>query len=269
MRQCPCPTCAQQAAAADTPRSSSSGSTSFKASERGRIGLLEVDRAARRLSPGQPVQRAALLAARRAELVFTKGFMHELIVVAQRGGTALRAPGRRTLRARHAGQSLAAPPKPGVAEYELRARPPAPPFSTVAATSIFPHHRIDPNWPIRRWCSANPRPPRSASSRRGDIINMGARRPATNGPLRPDRLADHARAAARHGGVNSGTRSRCPAIARSSPRSNPATPPTNMRLASRFFSRAWRASRVPTQVARHRHCDRTKPHVFAEAHRGR
>ena len=66
--------------------------------ERGRIGLMEIDP---RHNDYLPVNQYNVLRTvlPDAELVFTKGFLHELLVDPQRGGARLRAQGRRAVRA--------------------------------------------------------------------------------------------------------------------------------------------------------------------------
>ena len=93
-------TCATAAAAA-TPTSWSSASRELKL-ERGRIGLMEIDP---RHKDYLPVNQYNVLRDNLpdAELVFTKGFMHELLVDPQRGGARLRAQGRQALPGRHGG----------------------------------------------------------------------------------------------------------------------------------------------------------------------
>ena len=74
--------------------------------ERGRIGLMEIDP---RHGDYLPVNQYNVLreSLPDAELVFTKGFLHELVVGPQRGGARLRAQGRRAVRARHGGDGRA------------------------------------------------------------------------------------------------------------------------------------------------------------------
>ena len=64
--------------------------------ERGRIGLMEIDP---RHGDYLPVNQYNVLRENLpdAELVFTKGFLHELLVGAQRRGTRLRPQGRRAV----------------------------------------------------------------------------------------------------------------------------------------------------------------------------
>src|SRR5712692_1090310 len=86
--------------------------------ERGRIGLLEVDA---RHSDYLPVNQYDVL--RRslpdAELVFTRGFMHELVVV--HGEEELRCVRKAGELCARAMQAMVARARPGVPEYELRA----------------------------------------------------------------------------------------------------------------------------------------------------
>src|SRR2546430_1416768 len=86
--------------------------------ERGRIGLLEVDA---RHGDYLPVNQYNVLRSSlpEAELVFTKGFMHELIVV--HSEEELRCVRRAGVLCERAMQAIVARAKPGVPEYELRA----------------------------------------------------------------------------------------------------------------------------------------------------
>src|SRR5437660_2423194 len=134
--------------------------------ERGRIGLVEIDA---RHSDYLPVNQYDVL--RRslpdAELVFTRGFMHELVVVhSEEELRCVRKAGELCARAMRA---MVARAKPGVPEYELRAAAGAAildgggdiDFLIIGAT---PMH--DPAMVF-----GNPRP----SARKlepGDIINM-------------------------------------------------------------------------------------------------
>jgi Xaa-Pro aminopeptidase len=86
--------------------------------ERGRIGLVEVDARHRDYLPVNQynVLRAGLP---EAELVFTKGFLHELLVIHSEEELAcVRKAGTLCERAMEA---IVARAKPGIAEYELRA----------------------------------------------------------------------------------------------------------------------------------------------------
>src|SRR5258708_34526732 len=86
--------------------------------ERGRIGLLEVDARHGDYLPVNQynVLRSSLPA---AELVFTKGFMHELIVV--HSAEALRCVRRAGVLAEPAMQAIAARARPGTTAFSLRA----------------------------------------------------------------------------------------------------------------------------------------------------
>ncbi len=74
--------------------------------ERGRIGLMEIDP---RHEDYLPVNQYNVLrkSLPEAELVFTKGFLHELLLDPQRGGARLRPQGRHALQRRHGGDGRA------------------------------------------------------------------------------------------------------------------------------------------------------------------
>jgi Xaa-Pro aminopeptidase len=86
--------------------------------ERGRIGLIEVDP---RHNDYLPVNQYNVLrqSLPDAELVFTKGFMHELVVV--HSAEELRAVRKAGVLCQRAMEAMIARAKPGAMEYELRA----------------------------------------------------------------------------------------------------------------------------------------------------
>src|SRR5437899_7525372 len=86
--------------------------------ERGRIGLIEVDP---RHNDYLPVNQYNVLrqSLPDAELIFTKGFMHELVVV--HSEEELRCVRKAGVLCERAMQAILARAKPGVPEYELRA----------------------------------------------------------------------------------------------------------------------------------------------------
>src|SRR5947199_1864569 len=186
--------------------------------ERGRIGLLEIDA---RHNDYLPVNQYNVLrqSLPEAELIFTKGFMHELVVV--HSEEELRCVRKAGVLCGRAMQAILARAKPGVPEYELRAAAGAAildgggdiDFLIIGSTPM-----TDPAMVF-----GNPRPSHR-QLQRGDIINMELAAgynglsaqigsPITLGP-QPTWCA------------SSGRRSRRRAIGRSSPRSNPAMRPT-------------------------------------------
>src|SRR5881396_1952995 len=86
--------------------------------ERGRIGLLEIDA---RHNDYLPVNQYNVLrqSLPEAELVFTKGFLHELVVV--HSEEELRCVRKAGVLCQRAMEAMIARAKPGVPEYELRA----------------------------------------------------------------------------------------------------------------------------------------------------
>ncbi len=86
--------------------------------ERGRIGLIEVDP---RHNDYLPVNQYNVLrqSLPDAELVFTKGFMHELVVI--HSEEELRCVRKAGVLCQRAMEAMIARAKPGVTEYELRA----------------------------------------------------------------------------------------------------------------------------------------------------
>src|SRR6476469_10271770 len=86
--------------------------------ERGRIGLVEIDR---RHNDYLPVNQYNVLrkSLPDAELVFTKGFLHELVVV--HSEEELRCVRKAGVLCERAMEAIVARAKPGVPEYELRA----------------------------------------------------------------------------------------------------------------------------------------------------
>ena len=223
--------------------------------ERGRIGLIEIDP---RHGDYLPVNQYDVLrqSLPDAELIFTHGFMHELVVV--HSEEELRCVRKAGLLCERAMEAMVARAKPGVPEYELRAAAGAAildgggdiDFLIIGSTPM-----ADPALVF-----GNPRP----SQRRlqaGRHHQHGARR-RLQWHVGADRLADLPRAADRDGAQVLGGDHAARLPARSSPRSGPATPTDNMRLASRFFREQGVQSR-PTQV---HGIDivTDKPHVFTE-----
>src|ERR671931_1391755 len=86
--------------------------------ERGRIGLVEIDARHTDYLPGNQINvlRRSLPD---AELVFTKGFLHELVVV--HSEEELRCVRKAGVLCQRAMEAMIARAKPGVPEYELRA----------------------------------------------------------------------------------------------------------------------------------------------------
>src|SRR5713226_8270018 len=117
--------------------------------ERSRIGLIEVDP---RHNDYLPVNQYNVLrqSLPDAELVFTRGFMHELVVV--HGEEELRCVRKAGELCARAMQAMVARARPGVPEYELRAAAGAA-ILEAAVTSTF-SSSARRRWPIRRWCSA-------------------------------------------------------------------------------------------------------------------
>jgi Xaa-Pro dipeptidase len=134
--------------------------------ERGRIGLVEIDA---RHSDYLPVNQYNVL--RRslpdAELVFTRGFLHELVVV--HSEEELRCVRKAGLLCERAMEAMVARAKPGVPEYELRAAAGAAildgggdiDFLIIGSTPM-----ADPAMVF-----GNPRPSHR-KLKKGDIINM-------------------------------------------------------------------------------------------------
>jgi Xaa-Pro dipeptidase len=186
--------------------------------EHGRIGLIEVDP---RHNDYLPVNQYNVLrqSLPDAELVFTKGFMHELVVVHSEEELAcVRKAG---LLCQRAMEAMVARAKPGVPEYELRAAAGDAildgggdiDFLIIGSTPM-----ADPALVF-----GNPRPSQR-KLKKGDIINWSSP-PATTACRR--RSARRSRSGRRPTWcASSGTRSRCPATRRSSPRSNRAMPRT-------------------------------------------
>ena len=160
--------------------------------ERARIGLVEVDaRHADYLPVNQyNVLRQSLPDAQAQ--VFTKGFLHELVVVHSEE-ELLRAQGRRAVPARDG--AMIARAKPGVPEYELRAAAGAAILDGGGDIDL-PHHRDD----AHGRAGHGVRQPASVASQaeEGRHHQHGARGRLQR-PLRADRLADHARPAERNG----------------------------------------------------------------------
>ena len=161
--------------------------------ERGRIGLLEIDPRHKRLSAGQPVQRAARGPARRRTRVH-QGFMHELLSMHSAGRAGLHAQGRQALRERDATRMFARA-KPGVTEYELRAAAGAAilegggdiDFLIIGSTPM-----ANPSHGVRQSASLRPRAARRRHHQHGTRRRLSRLH-------RADRLADLHRQADRHG----------------------------------------------------------------------
>ena len=186
--------------------------------ERGRIGLVEIDA---RHNDYLPVNQYNVLrkSLPDAELVFTKGFLHELVVV--HSEEELRCVRKAGVLCERAMEAMVARAKPGVPEYELRAAAGAAILDgggDIDFLIIGPTPMDNPALVF-----GNPRPS-LRQLQKGDIVNM-------------ELAAGYNGISAQIGSpiwlgppptwcANSGKRSRCPATARSSPRSGPATPPT-------------------------------------------
>ena len=170
--------------------------------ERGRIGLLEIDP---RHKDYMPVNQYDTLRKRLpdAELVFTVGFIHELLSVhSAEELDCVRVAGKLCENAMNA---LVARAKPGVTEYELRA--------AAGAAILEGGGDIDfliigtdldggPRHGVRQSAAVGPQ----AGQGRHHQHGAGRRLSRLHGP---DRLADLPRAADRHGESNSGTTSPC------------------------------------------------------------
>src|SRR5438552_32755 len=222
--------------------------------ERGRIGLLEIDA---RHNDYLPVNQYNVLrqSLPEAELIFTKGFMHELVVV--HSEEELRCVRKAGVLCERAMQAILARAKPGVPEYELRAAAGAAildgggdiDFLIIGSTPM-----ADPAMVV-----GNPRPSHR-KLKNGDIINMELAAgynglsaqigsPITVGPPTDmvrkfwDEIA-------------------LPGYRKIVAEIKPGNATDNMRLASRFFRECGVQSR-PTQV---HGIDivTDKPHVFAE-----
>src|ERR1700741_121262 len=134
--------------------------------ERGRIGLMEIDP---RHSDYLPVNQYNVLRDNLpdAELVFTKGFLHELLSV--HSAEELDCVRKAGVLCERAMEAMVARARPGVKEYELRAAAGAAilegggdiDFLIIGSTSMASPSMI--------FC--NPRPP-SRVLQKGDIINM-------------------------------------------------------------------------------------------------
>src|SRR5712672_291061 len=134
--------------------------------ERGRIGLMEIDS---RHEDYLPVNQYNVLRHNlpEAELVFTKGFLHDLLVI--HSEEELRCVRKAGLLCERAMQAMVARAKPGVAEYELRAAAGAAildgggdiDFLIIGSTPM-----ADPAMVF-----GNPRPSHR-KLKKGDIINM-------------------------------------------------------------------------------------------------
>ncbi len=126
--------------------------------ERGRIGLIEVDP---RHNDYLPVNQYNVLrqSLPDAELVFTKGFMHELVVIHSEEELRLRAQGRRAVPARHGGDDRARQARRAGIRAARRGRRRDPGWRR---RHRLPHHRHDADGQSGAWCSAI-RGPRTAS----------------------------------------------------------------------------------------------------------
>jgi Xaa-Pro dipeptidase len=222
--------------------------------ERGRIGLLEIDA---RHTDYLPVNQFNVL--RRslpdAELVFTEGFMHELIVI--HSEEELRCVRKAGVLCERAMQAMVARAKPGVAEYELRAAAGAAildgggdiDFLIIGSTPM-----ADPAMVF-----GNPRPSHR-KLKKGDIINMelaagyNGLSAQIGSPITLGAPTDMVR--------KFWDEITLPGYRKIVAEIKPGNATDNMRLASRFFREHGVQSR-PTQV---HGIDivTDKPHVFAE-----
>src|SRR5215471_4683938 len=222
--------------------------------ERGRIGLVEIDA---RHSDYLPVNQYNVLqqSLPDAELVFTRGFLHELVVV--HSEEELRCVRKAGVLCERAMQAMVARAKPGVPEYELRAAAGAAildgggdiDFLIIGSTPM-----ADPAMVF-----GNPRPSHRRL-KKGDIINM-ERAAGYNGlsaqigsPITLGPPTDTVR--------KFWDEITLPGYRKIIAEIKPGNPTDNMRLASRFFREHGVQSR-PTQV---HGIDivTDKPHVFAE-----
>ena len=223
--------------------------------ERGRIGLMEIDP---RHGDYLPVNQYNVLRDNLpgAELVFTQGFLHELLSI--HSAEELDCVRKAGVLCQNAMEAMVARAKPGVKEYELRAAAGAAilegggdiDFLIIGSTPM------DESGDDLRQSAAV-----GARAAKGRHHQYGARRRLSR-LHGADRLADLRRRADRDGEENSGTRSRCRATSASSPRSRRASPPKRCASASKFFRDNGYQSR-PTQ------CHgidlvTDKPHVVAE-----
>ena len=223
--------------------------------ERGRIGLVEIDA---RHNDYLPVNQYNVLrqSLPDAELVFTKGFLHELVVI--HSEEELRCVRKAGVLCQRAMEAMIARAKPGVPEYELRAAAGAAildgggdiDFLIIGTTPMD-----EPGHGVRQSAAVAPQAASRATS------STWSSPPATTAS--PRRSARRSRSVRRPTWcASSGTRSRCRATRRSSPRSGPAMPPTI--CGSRAASSASKGVQSrPTQV---HGIDivTDKPHVFAE-----
>jgi Xaa-Pro aminopeptidase len=160
--------------------------------ERGRIGLVEIDA---RHNDYLPVNQYNVLrnSLPDAELVFTKGFLHELVVV--HSEEELRCVRKAGVLCERAMEAMIARAKPGVPEYELRAAAGAAildgggdiDFLIIGTTPMANPAMV----------FGNPRPSHR-KLQKGDIRQHGAGRRLQRS-LRADRFADHAWSSDRHG----------------------------------------------------------------------
>ncbi len=222
--------------------------------ERGRIGLMEIDP---RHGDYLPVNQYNVLRDNLpgAELVFTQGFLHELLSI--HSAEELDCVRKAGVLCQRAMEAMVARAKPGVKEYELRA---------AAGSAILEgggdiDFLIIGSTPMANPAQifGNPRPS-SRVLQKGDIINMEL---AAGFRATPRRSARRSASANRpRWCANSGTRSRCRATTRSSPRSRPASRRRPCAKPAEFFRDNGYQSR-PTQ------CHgidlvTDKPHVVAE-----
>jgi len=222
--------------------------------ERGRIGLIELDA---RHGDYLPVNQYNVLrqSLPDAEFVFTKGFMHELVVV--HSEEELRCVRKAGMLCQHAMEAMVARAKPGVPEYELRAAAGAAildgggdiDFLIIGTTPMAEPAMV----------FGNPRPSQR-KLKQGDIINMELAAgyngmsaqigsPITLGP--PTEMVR-----------KFWEEITLPGYKKIVAEIKPGNATDNMRLASRFFRENGVQSR-PTQV---HGIDivTDKPHVFAE-----
>ena len=206
--------------------------------ERGRIGLMEIDP---RHGDYMPVNQYNVLRENLpdAELVFTKGFLHELLSV--HSAEELDCVRKAGVLCKNAMDAMVARARPGVKEYELRA---------AAGSAILEgggdiDFLIIGSTPMANPAQifGNPRPS-GRVLQKGDIINMelAAGYPRLH---RADRLADLRRRADRDG-EKILERHHAARLQENHRRDRAGKPAENMRLASKFFRDNGYQSR-PTQ----------------------
>ena len=227
--------------------------------ERGRIGLMEIDP---RHGDYLPVNQYNTLRAGlpEAEIVFTKGFLHELSSI--HSAEELDCVRKAGALCERAMEAMVARAKPGVTEYELRAAAGAAilegggdiDFLIIGSTPM-----AEPGDGVRQSAAVGPR------AGEGRHHQHGARRRLSR-LHRADRLADRARRADRHGAQVLGRDRACPATTGSWRRSSPASRWRRCARPAKFFRDKGVQSR-PTQ------CHgidlvTDDPHIFAEHVRG-